>query len=347
VLNLDDLELATLAAVTRLVSRKYVPPDGDELLDELERVGYRPEEVKVWWLLSRLGDQGLIEYQAGGGMNVRASSNIDLTALGRQVLAEALGPDLEPEQEELLASMVEEAREVPRARRTWTLIRAFQGAILDGPSGQREVLETDMAALESAGVIKVTSRTTSAFHYVLTPAAVRRYATRRKVDSGPEVRMEQDVRRLIDHGALRRDFPSAYERWAEAEALLWGDDRDRELTTIGHKCREAMQEFATAAVSLYGPAEVESNPALVKKRTGAIIADFLPHLDGTRGNLLKALGSYSNAALDDIQRQEHGGQKEGEPLTWEDARRVVFHTAFVMSEFAAALEGLPARDGSA
>ena len=57
-----------------------------------------------------------------------------------------------------------------------------------------------------------------------------------------------------------------------------------------------------------------------------------------RGDLLKALGGYSEALMDLIQRQEHGGQKEGHALTWQDARRVVFHTASAMYEFALTLD---------
>jgi hypothetical protein len=38
-----------------------------------------------------------------------------------------------------------------------------------------------------------------------------------------------------------------------------------------------------------------------------------------------------------VQRQEHGAQKEGRPLVWEDGRRVVFQTAIVMFELDRAL----------
>jgi hypothetical protein len=34
-----------------------------------------------------------------------------------------------------------------------------------------------------------------------------------------------------------------------------------------------------------------------------------------------------------VQRQEHGDQKPGEPLTWEDARAAVFHTAILLHEY--------------
>jgi hypothetical protein len=52
---------------------------------------------------------------------------------------------------------------------------------------------------------------------------------------------------------------------------------------------------------------------------------------------LTALLSYWGTVSDLVQRQEHGAQKEGEPLTWEDARRVVFQTAVVMFEIARAV----------
>jgi hypothetical protein len=40
------------------------------------------------------------------------------------------------------------------------------------------------------------------------------------------------------------------------------------------------------------------------------------------------LGTLSDLA----QRQEHGGQREAEPLVHEDARRLVFQAAMVMFE---------------
>jgi hypothetical protein len=47
---------------------------------------------------------------------------------------------------------------------------------------------------------------------------------------------------------------------------------------------------------------------------------------------LQSLLEYWGTVNDLVQRQEHGGQREGDPLTWEDGRRVVFHTLLVMYE---------------
>jgi hypothetical protein len=51
-----------------------------------------------------------------------------------------------------------------------------------------------------------------------------------------------------------------------------------------------------------------------------------------KSEILDALLAYWRATDSLIQRQEHGGQREGEPLTPEDGRRAVFQTAVVMFE---------------
>ena len=53
---------------------------------------------------------------------------------------------------------------------------------------------------------------------------------------------------------------------------------------------------------------------------------------------LESVGRLLEATMNTIQRQEHGGQKEGHQLTWADGRRVVFHVAAVMYEFATTIE---------
>ena len=45
-----------------------------------------------------------------------------------------------------------------------------------------------------------------------------------------------------------------------------------------------------------------------------------------------ALVRYWGTTSDLAQRQEHGATREGEPLSSEDARRLIFHAALVMYE---------------
>jgi hypothetical protein len=243
--------------------------------------------------------------------------------------------ELEPEQEELLARMVEGAREVPREEREWLLMSYGGGSFLEGPGiGRADVPEGDVFMLERAGYIHPVrySRRDSNPTFVLTPEGLAHYGETRGREPG--ARQEAELRRFLDTEAFRAAYPEAYAKWAEADALLWRADSEREFTTVGHKVREALQHFATEAVDRYRPSEVEANPALVNRRLGAVIAELLPRLGEGRSALLKTLGDYSEAALDLVQRQEHGAMKEGEHLTWHDARRVVFHAGSVMYEFA-------------
>lgn len=231
--------------------------------------------------------------------------------------------------------MIQGAREVPRSEREWLLMRYGGGSFFEGPGiGRKDVPEGDVAMLERAGFIQAIrfSPRDGNPTYVLTPEARDHYA---QMQGGePAARQESELRRFLELEHFRADYPKAYGKWAEADALLWRADSQSELTTVGHKAREALQEFASEVVERFAPPDVAPDPGLVNKRLGAVIAHLLPMLGEKRSELLKALGDYSEAVLAIVQRQEHGAQKEGEDLTWNDARRVVFHVGAVMYEFA-------------
>jgi hypothetical protein len=71
---------------------------------------------------------------------------------------------------------------------------------------------------------------------------------------------------------------------------------------------------------------------------GAVVRSRVDKLGEKRSQLLVSMADYWEAVVDLIQRQEHGGSKESEALTWQDGRRVAFHTAAVMFEFATTLD---------
>src|SRR4051794_30719484 len=68
-------------------------------------------------------------------------------------------------------------------------------------------------------------------------------------------------------------------------------------------------------------------------RRATLGASRLPDQPRSRG-----AGGLWEACNKLIQRQEHGGAKEGESVTWRDARRVVFLMMFLMLEFVETLE---------
>ena len=193
---------------------------------------------------------------------------------------------LEREQEELFARMVEGARDVPRTDREWLLVSVGRGAFLQGPGiGREMVAPGDVQMLEREGLIHAISYSPRDGNptYVLTPEAPDYYAEMQGAE--PVVRQESELRRFLDSETFSVDYPKAYAKWAEADELLWRADSEREFTTIGHKAREALQEFATEAVERYAPPEPETNPELVNKRLGAVIAKLLPTLGDKRAAL--------------------------------------------------------------
>lgn len=77
-----------------------------------------------------------------------------------------------------------------------------------------------------------------------------------------------------------------------------------------------MQEFATALVDRYGPADANPDPTKTLDRLSAVLHMHRGQLGQRRAGLLDALFNYWRAAVDLVQRQEHGGQKEGEVVVW-------------------------------
>lgn len=155
--------------------------------------------------------------------------------------------------------------------------------------------------------------------------------------------VDREARRGIASDQFAANYPSAFDLWAESEQLLWAEDSASHLTTIGHKIREATQAFATAMVEAHQPPNVDAEKTHVEKRLGAVIAMHMEKLPNSHRLILEGLGNLWESANDLIQRQEHGAQKEGEEVTWDDARRTVFLSMFLMIEFAVVFEGAPAR----
>ena len=112
----------------------------------------------------------------------------------------------------------------------------------------------------------------------------------------------------------------------------------KEFSTIGHKVREASHEFAIALATEHRPPDLDPDITKVKNRIRAVLELYRAELGPTRSAFLFGLLDYWNRTVDLIQRQEHRGRD----LSWQDARRVVFHTAIVMYEITATLQELHA-----
>jgi hypothetical protein len=249
---------------------------------------------------------------------------------------------LQPEQEELLAVMVEATRSVPQSERHPFLIIAGIGSTVLAHGGLAAIGKTNFSAyvgdaetLNSRGLIRLKGIDRHTFEADITPEGVEYYEEMKQRGGQPANRVTQEVREYVSTGEFRGRHPNSYSKWEQAEARLWSTDSNLQLTTIGHLCREAMQEFATELIHRYNPPNADSNQQNTVNRVRVVIA--AQSMSDTVQKLSDALIGYWGALSDLVQRQEHGAQKEGIALGWEDARRVVFQTLLVMYELDRAL----------
>ncbi len=243
--------------------------------------------------------------------------------------------ELEPEQEALLTTLVEATRRVERNQRFFFTVSSLgTGDVIEGAGLDAAVSapKSDVEILVGAGLLHVTNYGVNSIAFVIAPAGFSFYEEYKKRVAEPVEQLEQDVRAYFDSERFRTVYPNAQRLWSEAADHVWGAESPNELTAIGHKAREAMQAFATELVERHQPPDVNPDPTKTLDRVSAVIRMRAGQLGETKTELLAALFGYWRAVNGVVQRQEHGAQKEGEELSWEDGRRVVFHTMSVMTE---------------
>jgi hypothetical protein len=92
-----------------------------------------------------------------------------------------------------------------------------------------------------------------------------------------------------------------------------------------------MQAFGTSLLARHLSADAPTDVQKTVLRVKAALSQASGRSRSVAAMAVSAI-EYWEAVCDLSQRQEHGAQKEGEILAWEDARRLVFHTLFVMIE---------------
>ena len=246
-------------------------------------------------------------------------------------------PVLDIEQEQTLAFLVEASRKLPRdARRPFYGMRVMGTSYLllnhpEVPRGHPGLYPGDIEELAAAGLVRLKVSAGNTWVFDVTPLGFRYYEQRRLVQGDAERAVQRETRDYLDSSGFKSRHSRAFEKWREAEDLLWGAESGQSLTVIGHNCREAMQLLATSLLDRHPCPTAPGDPAKTKARIAAVIGG-LPAASATATEVTQQLVSYWDALIDLVQRQEHGALREGTPLAWEDARRVVFHTLFAMTE---------------
>jgi hypothetical protein len=245
---------------------------------------------------------------------------------------------LEDEQRQVLAWMVEAERSLPQANHGSFLLADTAGGcfLVHTLVAERPpVRKGDVDALADHRLLRRSRGNSGNSLYDVTPQGRRYYAEMKRRGGEAALVVHKEIRSFLDGKAFMHSFPDAYDRWHQAEQGLWDADNPAEMTRIGHTCREALQEFAAALAKRHG-VEASADHTKTVQRIRAVLDK--QQAGKTHQAFLDALLAYWGTVSDLAQRQEHGGLREQDPLTWEDTRRVVFQTAIVMFEIAQAAD---------
>lgn len=147
---------------------------------------------------------------------------------------------LDTEQEELLALLVEAERSVPREERHAFSIRrplCKSGGVRlvhAGWSNERRVFEGDIELLAQEGLVNLQHTHSGSASFYVTPLGFEYYRHLSGRQSEPLARVQERVSDGLSGAWFRSRYPSAYQKWCEAEALLTDDASDASASVIGH-----------------------------------------------------------------------------------------------------------------
>lgn len=292
--------------------------------------------------LEELREKGMVRYAERPimGTNTRpVAERVAVTAEGREYLdwlreaSSRLSVRLTDEQIDLLLLLVELTRRDSGGNQyefhAW---RAAGGDFIMGPGQNPQVFFPDILELAKKNLITYRA-TNSGGAFVVSPEGFSFYEEVKRSRGEAVERVEAETRHLLDRHIVDQ-FAEAGQLWREAEDILWQKDAPDQVTSIGHKCREALQSFAQA---MYTEHCSQADP-LPKEQTHNKIRSVLVSKRSQIGEKTElALNAYWQAIDGLAQRAEHGSQRDSRPLLWEDGRRLVFQTLLVMVEIAAAV----------
>lgn len=168
--------------------------------------------------------------------------------------------------------------------------------------------------------------------FIIPLEAIKFYGQFKEELYSPVRNIENNILDYLKAEHFSKRYPATYKKWQAASEFLKKSNASDHLTTIGHLCREVLQEFSDELVALtLTPGKFEKSKTITKIKA---VLDNQPRLrNGTTKEFLSAILQYWGTVSDLVQKQEHDAQSEKEILTLEDAKRIVFHTMIIMYEF--------------
>jgi len=242
---------------------------------------------------------------------------------------------LDSKQNALLVAMVDAFRSTPRRQSFHCFgVETSHDYVVSHPGISKDfegAYPGDLSVLQAEGLITSTATGRRQLSVDLTPKGIEYASLLRQRTVDPITHVEESIMTLLSPGILNTRYPAATQKWEEARQVLWSKNAMDHLSTIGHLCRECLQEFAFALAQQKGIQVDRKDIAQTVTTIKSVLGSST--IGAADKPFLKALLDYWGTLSDLVQRQEHAGAKEGRPVSLADAKRVVFHTALVMYEF--------------
>jgi hypothetical protein len=253
---------------------------------------------------------------------------------------------LEDHQKALLTTLVEASRNVPHSdRQPFRLTKYVNEGValrhLGLTDGKMAVYEVDLEMLAREGLV---AQVGAKGVFDVTPKGYQYYTYLCERSGQPSERIASSITAYLRSLEFERRHRVAHAKWLQADKKLWETDSQAQLTEVGHVCREALQEFAQSMVDRRGVSGDTEKPQTIERIRKVL--GTCDHFEETERAFVDALLVFWGTVNDLAQRQEHGAAKEGSELVWEDARRLVFHTAVVMYEIDKAVERVHETSGT-
>ncbi|MCX6170161.1 MAG: hypothetical protein NTX65_12520 [Ignavibacteriales bacterium] len=246
--------------------------------------------------------------------------------------------ELEAHQNIIISFIIETHRSVPvEKRKEFFVSTCSSGTSMVNPSvpnSSLDVSTVDLKILDAAGYIKIEKHVHPSVDFSFHPTSkgIKYYEYLKQNYTGSFQQIDSEIKNYLSNSNFAVVYQIAFAKWKEAENLLWKAENQINYSTIGHLCRESIQEFIDSIILRYNLADKYQDKTHTKNRLEGIILYNKNQLGKTIPKFLTAIEDYWNNLIDIIQRQEHSGLKDGEELGFEDARRVVFHTGILLYE---------------
>ncbi len=247
-------------------------------------------------------------------------------------------PTLEEEQINLLCQLVDAHRNVIPSKRTDFMVThdmTSDSMLHPGfSSGMTDVVIVDLRILDSSGLIKIYNSNSpyTEFSFTLTSLGFQYYEFIKDKSINPIQRIQKEILSFINIPSFEQRYKSAFLKWKESEKLLWSTNTEINISTVGHLCREALQEFLEILIARHHLHKDCPEKDKTKNRVKALINNRKPTSSDTIIKLLEKLYEFWDMLNELVQRQEHYGLKERETIVLDDAKRVVLYTVIIMQE---------------